>query len=230
MRYPTRRAIAIVTFLALGVGQGARGSGTIAITFDEAQLKNDNNDPILNYYDGGMTYLGVGPGPNFGVTFTLNARLFTNATGLIGTFTQPGILQLFSDTAQEGEPIQMTMNVAGGFGNQVAFDYADIDSTGEMKIYSGANGTGTVLADVMLKPTSGQTGPGIFVPDTVKFSGVADSIVFDGGNKQLAIDDIVLTSVPEPPAWSLIALGSALYGATFYLRRMQKPSILPDLA
>ncbi len=230
MRYPTRGTITIVAFLAPGVGQAARGNSTIAITFDESQLKSDNNDPILNYYDGGMTHLGVGPGPNYGVTFTLNARLITSTSGLIGTFTPPGIMELYSDTAREGEGIQTTMNVAGGFGYQVAFDYADIDSTGEMKVYSGAKGTGTVLADVMLKPTSGQTGPGTFVPNTVNFSGVANSIVFDGGNKQLAFDDIYLTSVPEPSAWSLLALGSVLFGATLHLRRMQKPSMSPDPA
>jgi hypothetical protein len=61
---------------------------------------------------------------------------------------------------------------------------------------------------VTLAITTPPGGSGIFVPDDVTFSGIAHSIVFHGGNMQLAIDDVTMTSVPEPPAWGLLAIGS----------------------
>jgi hypothetical protein len=180
----------------------------INITFDQAQLVD--NDPLLTFYDGGMTFRGIKGGPNLGVTFTINARVRTNTTGLVGMFTKPGIMELISDTAREGEGIAATMNVASGFAGSIGFFYAAIDAPGEMKVFSGADGTGKLLADKVLAVTSPETGPGTFVASQVTFSGFAHSIVFQGGNKQVAFDDISLT-VPEPPAWRLLATG-ALWG------------------
>jgi hypothetical protein len=202
-------ALAIVVLGALGLGQ-AHGGSTISVTFDEPQLVN--NDPLETFYDGGMTFRGIGGGPNLGVAFSLNARVFTETNGLTGTFTPPGIMELFSDTAREGEGISATMNVAGGFAVGLLFDYAAIDAPGEMKVYSAPGGTGTLLADAILPITSPQTGPGVFVLDAVAFDGVAQSVVFLGGNKQLAFDDLELGIVPEPPAWCLLTMGIVLCG------------------
>lgn len=196
---------------------GRASAGRIDLAFDQPAL--DNNDPIDNFYNGGFTYRGIGPGPNYGVSFDLNARVFTQTSGLIGTFTTPGIMELYSDTAREGEGISTVMNVAGGFITQVLFDYAAIDSAGSLQIYSGANGAGTLLTTLNLSVTSPVTGPGTFVADSVSFSGVAQSIVFSGGNKQLGIDDIQLTTVPEPSSWLMLLSGSGLCGAAAAYRR-----------
>ncbi len=215
-----RRAVAIAVLVALGVGPGgARGAGTISVTFDESQLVN--NDPILTFYDGGTTYLGIGGGPDLGVEFTLNARVFTQTSGLTGAFTPPGIMELYSDTAREGEGISATMDVEGGFSSGIVFSYAAIDAAGMMQVYSGLDGTGTLLADGNLPVTSPVTGPGVFVVDSVDFSGVAQSVVFSGGNKQLAFDDLLM-GVPEPPAWGMLTIGIVLGRAVHGWQRTRR--------
>lgn len=216
-----RLALGMIAIWLLSVfgAEPAVGSN-VTLTFDQTALANDNDDPILSFYNGGTTYKGIGPGPDYGVTFVdYNARVFTNTSGLTGTFTPPGIMELYSDTAREGQGISTTMNVAAGFINQVSFDYAAIDSAGELQIYSGVNGTGTLLATLSLPVTSPITGPGTFVADSLSFSGVAQSAVFSGGNKQLGIDDIALSIVPEPSSWILLASGYLLCGAAVSWRR-----------
>jgi hypothetical protein len=203
-----RGTLALAAVLALSVPTVR--AGTISVTFDESQLAGDNNDPIQNFYDGGDTFRGVGPGPNLGVVFAdTNARLFNTAQS--GTYTTPGYMVLFSDTAREGEGISTVMNVSGGFITSVFFDYAAIDAAGSLTIYSGTDGMGTKLATLALPVTTPNTSTtGFFVADSVTFSGIGHSIVFQGGNKQLAVDDLLLTSsVPEPTGLCLLAIGMA---------------------
>ena len=196
-------------WLLVAFNQPLAPAGTIAVTFDESQLASDNNDPLLNFYNGGTTFRGVGPGPNLGVVFIdTNARLFTQAQ--TGFYTPPGYMVLFSDTAREGEGISTIMNINAGIISTVFFDYATIDAAGSITVYSGLNGTGTALASELLPISSPASGPGVFVADSLPFSGVGSSIVFSGGNKQLAIDDIMMTSVPEPPAGHLLAIAIAI--------------------
>jgi hypothetical protein len=184
-------------------------AGTISVTFDESQLATDNNDPLLNFYNGGTTFRGIGPGPNLGVVFVdTNARLFTQAQ--TGTYTPPGYMVLFNDAAREGEGISTIMNINGGIMSTLFFDYATIDAPGSITIYSGLDGTGTALASKVLAVSSPFNGPGVFVADSLSFSGVGSSIVFKGGNKQLAIDGIVMTSIPEPPTGYLLAVAIAI--------------------
>ena len=172
----------------------------ISLTFDEKQLANDSNDPILNFYNGGETFLGKGPGPTLGVVFAdSNARVYTNPQ--TGHYTPPGYMLLSSDNAAAGQPITTTMNVSAGFITGVSFDYALIGAAGSLQVFSGLDGTGTVLGTTDL-PVTSSTGNGVFVADSVDFSGIAHSVVFDAGNMQLGVDDIVLNSVPEPPAAS----------------------------
>jgi hypothetical protein len=195
----------------------ARG-GTIDITFDQSQLEHDNNDPILSFYAGGKTFMGIGPGPNLGVTFSVNARVFTQTDGLIG-FTTPGIMELFNDSLPQGAAISATMGVEPGFVSTIAFLYAAIDADGRLKVYSGPDGTGAVLADVSLPVTPVQNGHVLFVTQSVSISGIERSVVFAGGNKELAVDDLTLTSVPEPPAWCMLAIGGVLAGLTSRARQ-----------
>jgi hypothetical protein len=223
----SRGAIIVSAMLAMSLVPPARG-GSITVSFDEKQLVN--NDPLLTFYDGGKTYRGIGGGPNYGVSFTINARVFTKTSGLIGTFTKPGIAELYSDTAREGEGIAFTTDVKPGIVSSVSFDYAAIDAAGKLKIYSGLDGTGSLLATAALPVTSPMTGPGTFVSDSVNFSGIAHSLVFSGGNKQLAIDDLKLSTVPEPSSWHLLASACLVWGLVCLARwtriaRRHRPSL-----
>ena len=212
-----RSTLAMAAVLTLGLPMVR--AGTISVTFDEAQLASDTNDPIQNFYNGGKTFLGIGPGPNLGVVFAdTNARLFTAAQS--GTYTKPGYMLLFSDTAREGEGISMLMNVSGGFITRVFFDYAAIDAAGSLTIYSGTDGMGAKLATLALPVTTPNTSTvGVFVADSVTFSGIGRSIVFNGGNKQLAVDNLLLTSAPEPTGFCLLAIGMAGVCLTVSRRR-----------
>jgi hypothetical protein len=214
----------VLALFALSGGQ-ARGE-SISITFDQQQLVN--NDPIEQFYNGGTTYRGVDPGPNLGVTFSINARVFTQTSGLTGTFTTPGIMELYSDTAREGETISATMNVLSGFTGGVAFDYAAIDQGGSISIYSGTDGQGNLLGSFNLPVTSPSTGPGIFVADAANFSGTAESVVFTGGNKQIAFDDLQLqlASAPEPTTGSLLGISAAvLWAAVCWRHRARRAGL-----
>jgi hypothetical protein len=207
MKHPAIAALSLIVPVWIASLAPAH-AGTLAVTFDEPQLVD--NDPLLQFYNGGFTFRGIGPGPALGVTFGLNARERT-APGLVGAYTPPGFMQLYSDTAREGEGISTVMNVTEGFVTSLTFSYAAIDSGGELQIFDGLDGTGNVLADILLPITSPQTGPGTFVPDAVSFAGIGASVVFIGGNKQLAIDDIVTTTaIPEPSAWFLLEIGVAV--------------------
>jgi len=68
-----------------GLGQ-AQGGFIGSVTFDEPQLVD--NDPLLQFYNGGTTYRGIGGGPDLGVSFSLNARVRTLDV-LTGAYT-PG--------------------------------------------------------------------------------------------------------------------------------------------
>ena len=215
------KAVVSAAMLCAIVASPARG-GPIVVTFDEPQLVD--NDPLLTFYDGGATYRGIAGGPDLGVSFTINARERTHTSALVGPFTPPGIMQLYSDGAREGEGIPATMNVASGFSVGLFFDYAAIDAYGSISLYSGLNGTGKLLDFILLPITSPETGPGIFVSNFVTFDGVAQSIVFDGGNKQLAFDEFIL-GVPEPPARSLLAIGALWCGIACWLSRAFKGQV-----
>jgi hypothetical protein len=219
MKLVGRCTTALAVFLCAICSGEARAGLESSITFDESELVD--NDPLLQFYNGGRTFRGIGGGPHLGVSFTINARVRTQDV-LVGDYTKPGFMELMSDTIREGAGISATMDVSAGFTTGVQFSYASIDSMGEMKIYSGFDGTGSLLADLLLPITSPMSGPGVFVADSLTFSGVAHSIVFDGGNKQLVFDDLTTTFVvPEPPGWYLLAIGGVLCGLVRHLRRAQ---------
>lgn len=63
-----RGASAIAAVLAMSLAP-ARGESVVSVTFDEPQLVD--NDAISQFYNGSTTFLGIGGGPDLGVSFTL---------------------------------------------------------------------------------------------------------------------------------------------------------------
>ncbi|MQA40366.1 PEP-CTERM sorting domain-containing protein [Rugamonas sp. FT29W] len=84
-----------------------------------------------------------------------------------------------------------------------------------MDVYSGLGGSGTLLGSVQLG-----TDPFSFSATSVTFSGVAQSFVLRGNASQAGIDDVQITTVPEPETYGMMLAGLALVGVV--ARRKQR--------
>jgi hypothetical protein len=165
--------------------------------------------PIANFYAGNG-------GPNFGVTFGLDALAirndaagpyFANAPSPIGVMAPVGT--------------GAAMNVPGGFTGSASFAYS-ATATPTIGVYSGLDATGSLLASIPLVnntanclPSQG-TGLTLYCNWTVanlSFSGVARSIGFGSGVANgatvAAFDDVTINIVPEPASVALIVAGLA---------------------
>lgn len=174
-----------------------------------------DGEPISNFYNGGSGGFGSMSNYDFGITFSSNALAIKSyLKGGSGGFnpTQTTSTALFF-TGTSGY-----MNVSGGFNNGINFLYV-AGATGTVTVWSGANGTGTVLATINLAPNGGSGSGCSGYPSLcnwtavgLSFSGTAQSVTFSGASNQLGITDITVGSsraaVPEPS--SLLLFGSGL--------------------
>lgn len=211
-------------------------AGVTVLTFDELGVV-PSSEPILNFYNGGYAgngtpscgYTVCGPGPNYGVAFQSNALVLSSEdVGGGGNFTNepssPNILFFLTGVGD-------VMNVSSGITTGFSFDYSGnvAEGNGTVDIYSGLNGTGTLLAsfvvDTSLTPLC-SSGPAycVWEPDGVSFSGTAESVVFAGAANYIGWDDITLGSsspgTPEPA--TLLLLGSGLAGIATKLRHSRR--------
>src|SRR5262249_56608501 len=99
-----------------------------------------------------------------------------------------------------GQPISTTMDILQGASGALDFYYIALGRNVTVQIWSGLDGTGTMLASQMYATTGTQMGNSVFSPEEIlPFSGVAQSVVFKGGNDQLALENIsFIAAVPEP--------------------------------
>jgi hypothetical protein len=175
-----------------------------------------NLESVGNFYNGGTGGNGSGPGPNFGIVFSSNGQAIIDAdaggTGNFGGEPSPSTILFFlSGTAA-------TMNVAAGFDTGFSFFYSAVNQPGFVTVWDGPNGTGNILATLVLPitPSDGGDPNGAFspfFPIGVAFAGTALSVDFGGTIDQIGFDNITLGSetpvVPEPGSVTLLALGAA---------------------
>lgn len=233
-----KNAWAVIGGVVLLLFAAQLANANIVLTFDQLGII-PSSEPILNYYDGGYGgngtsscgYTACGPGPNDGVSFASNALVLTSeAVGGGGNFTNepssPNVLFFLTGSGD-------VMNVPGGITTGFSFYYsgASVEGNGSVDIYSGLNGTGTLLdsfvVDTSLTPLC-KSGPSycVWEPDGVSFSGTAESVVFGGAADFIAWDNITLGSatpsgvVPEPG--SSVMLGVAMLGAVVLHRKRSR--------
>jgi hypothetical protein len=155
-----------------------------------------DSQPILEYYNGGLSGGGFGPGPNFGVTFSGPAlSLIASYAGGTGNFQNepsPSTIMYFPDADNA------IMNVLAGFQTGFSFYYTSTIYSGSVEVYSGLNGSGELMATISLAPLGSLPIPGgnynIWAPVGVSFEGVAKSVKFGGAANQIGFDDITFGS------------------------------------
>jgi hypothetical protein len=181
-----------------------RATSATVLSFEDLK----SFEQVGAYYNGGKGSKGSGPGPMYGVTFsTPYAVAFIPTTPYPNDPSPPTVLLLAdpSGNTPTGSPLSMTMDVSGGFAGELGYYYLAIGSTASsVAIYSGLDGTGKQLAMKALELGNQAVFSNLI---ELKFAGTARSVVFKGGNDQLAFDNISFQSVPEPGSALLMALG-----------------------
>lgn len=194
--------------LILG-GSSTAWAAPIVLTFEGL----GDQTPIGDYYNGGG-------GPNYGISFGADSlSIISNQDGGSGNFSN----------APSGDTVAFflsgpgdVLNKSSGFDTGFSFYYADqVGYTGSVSVYSGLDGTGTLLASLDLASTPDPYN--VFLPIGVAFSGTAESVVFSGSANYIAFDNITLGSstamstVPLPASApmfgaALLALAGFGYG------------------
>jgi len=169
---------------------------------------------INDFYNGGTDGAG-NTGTNYGVAFTGAALSLANDE--LGSYFSnaptPGSVMFISDGSA-------FLNAAQGFYGSVSLYYSStVEALNAINIYSGLNGTGSVLGSFNLNPNAqngcSDTAYCHFDNVSVAFAGTGHSIGFS--NTLAAYDNITVAPVPEPTGYALMALGLAAVG--FVARR-----------
>jgi len=206
-------AFGFVTLLAATVWSPARAD-VVVLTFEGV----GDGASIDNFYNGGTDSAG-NSGTNYGVSFTSDSLGFISTLdGGSGNF----------DNSPSGDTISYfdgmglaTMDVGGGFTTGFSF-YASSLAAGDVQVWSGLDGTGTVLADVPVTENNDNCpNPDYFpfcnwTPEGVTFAGTAESVVFADAAGSTGFDDVTL--------------GSATPGAITYSSASGDPDPIPEPA
>ncbi len=198
-----------VCALALALAAAPAANAVISVNFEGLK----NLEPVGNYYDGGFGGLGSGPGPALGVQFVGNTLAIIDGdaaggTGNFGNEPSPDTIMFFLSGAET------VMNVPAGFTAGVSMWYTSVGATGTFSVYSGLNGTGTLLGTEVLIPLG--VGPGDpngsfsnwrFVGIDIG-TNVGQSVVFGGVADQIGFDDVSFGQIPTPAAAGVLGFGA----------------------
>jgi hypothetical protein len=209
--------------------------GTVSLDFalSDNDPKLGGIEQILNYYNGGADGNGA-IGPSYGITFGSDEWAALNYDqGGISVGNEPGGGNAMFCMNGVGDVV----DVAGGFTSGFSF-YEASSATGSVQIYSGLDGTGTLLASFNLADTGVSTVEpyfDIWTNQGVAFSGVAKSAVFSCSAQEFAFTDMTLgsktpimpqddPSAPDTTGMSIYAI--AAFGLAGAARTMRKPALV----
>lgn len=218
----------ILAFAFALVGTSAAFADTVVLNFEGIYSTYPSNNVafIQGFYDGGTSSVGTS-GTNYGITFSDNAvAICLNTPGVTCSNISRG--GLGDAGSQQGAMIigfgsRVYMDDPGGFTSGISLFYDGIDEGGSsLGVYSGLDGTGTLLATLSLPTTASGGCPSVynaafcpFVPVGIDFSGTAESVSFTAVNMLMAFDDVTLGSstpgatTPEPSTIAMMLTGAA---------------------
>jgi hypothetical protein len=210
-------------------GEASQQNGTRAIVLDFEGL--GDLDGIAQFYNGGLSTLGFGPGVNYGIYFGgTTLSIIDQDAGGTGNFANepsPSTVMFFLSGGGA------TMNVPAGFTTGFSFFYTS-SAPGTVFVYDGVDATGNLLATAPFPALNlGVTGgdpTGFFdlwMPFGVAFAGTAKSVLFTGVENQCGFDDVTFGSITPGPSevpvsnWALIiGIGLILFAAIIRFRRI----------
>ena len=178
---------------------------------------------------GDLSPIGAYYGPEYVFTNTALALVDSDAGGSGNTANEPSgdTTMVFLDANSA------LLNVTSGFDTGFSFFYSSNSAAASVNVYSGFDGTGSLLGTINLvqQANSGCAGDpnGYYCNWTnagVAFAGVAHSIDFGGTANFIVYDNITFGSdvagggaVPEPSAWALMILGFGAVGGAMRAAR-----------
>jgi len=207
------RSLLVVIAMCFGLAPGYSVASLVTLNLG-AEV---NGVEILNYFNGGADGHGA-VGPADGVVFGSTAvqDLAGTSAGKFENAPSAGVLYVtFSST------VAGVMNVAGGFSAlSLAYSLLNNSSTyaSTIDLYSGLNGTGSVVGTLSLSPSSSPvscTNPKdefcTWQTATAHMTGIAASVVFANAaataNEGQEFDSLQISEVPLPPGLPLLAAG-----------------------
>lgn len=196
--------------VALLAAAPAMAQTTVTLDFEGAP---GYVNAIGGFYNGGTDSLGQS-GPNYGVSFTDSlVGLSNDALGPYYSNAPSPLTVVF------GFDSSAFMNVVGGFFGTLAFEYSASNAVANaVSIYSGLNGTGTLLGSASLLGNAqlGCTDTSFcnFNALSIQFAGIGRSVSFGGDAPNVLYDNITIAPVPEPETYLLMFAGlAAVVGA-----------------